>query len=234
MNLLKNCCWLLSLACLSLPLPISHAATGPAIPNDPAIFPPEDLGGNTVDIVGWTFEVKSPVVVRGLAWYDHGRDGLLQSHLVGLWKDVVNHPSRKFNPLPQDLAFLTALNIPSGTNATLDGPWRRVDFEASLALSPGVYELVGTVDGLFGDSVRWAPLMDIYGLTIDDRMEIGLPAFNSNAQGLQPADDILLAYGAEFGPMLFIEQVPEPSTALLAVLGAGSAMFVRARRSRRT
>lgn len=130
--------------------------------------------------------------------------------------------------------MVASLNIGSGTSAELVGSWRKVDFEAALTLEPGLYEIAGTEQGSPRDSVVWGSTFDVIPILLDERLTIGVPTFHFSPSQLQPGNDFLLAYGAMMGPMLFIEQVPEPSVALMTILGAGTAMFVRARRPRST
>src|SRR4051812_42963539 len=41
------------------------------------------FGGNTT--VGWEFTLNSPMLVDGLGFWDHGSDGLVNTHDVGIW-----------------------------------------------------------------------------------------------------------------------------------------------------
>ena len=182
-------------------------------------------------MVGWTFEVRSPIVAPGLAWYDAGRDGLLGSHQVGLWKETTGL-SIPFFPRSSNLTMLASLTIASGTSAELVGSWRKVNFEAALTLEPGLYEIAGTEQGSPRDSVVWASTFDVIPVLHDERIVLGGPAFHFTPNQLEPGNDFLTAYGPMMGPVLFIEQVPEPSAAVLAALGIGAVLFFRARRSR--
>lgn len=95
----------------------------PALELNPSAMMPADILANTNGMYGWNFTVNAPITVSGLGWYDEGQDGLFHPHQVGLsWRPG----SAGTN------AFLVgSVQIPKGTEGTLDTIYRRVDFQAA-------------------------------------------------------------------------------------------------------
>ncbi|MCB9914258.1 MAG: hypothetical protein H6828_03790 [Planctomycetes bacterium] len=95
-------------------------------------------GSNSLQPVGWEFDVVNPVVVSAMTWFDDGLDGLSVGHEVGLWDPAGN------------LIASTHVTIPSGTTATLDGHWRVVSIPPTQLL-PGAGYIAGGMNGQNGE-----------------------------------------------------------------------------------
>ena len=167
---------------------------------------------------GWAFFLRQPATVNAIGWYDDSRDGLNQPHQIGLWQ----------GPLQSVSNLLLSIAMPAGTEAPLDGSWRRLDLSADLSLQPGNYVVAGTYDSQFGDTVRFVPIGDNPGPRVDPRVGFFLPLFSVG--GFQPPDVVILASGAEFGPMLFVETIPEPGALSLCAAGLSLLLLTGARR----
>lgn len=95
-------------------------------------------GGNSLQSVGYEFDVTSPVTVTAMAWFDDGLDGLTVSHEVAIWD-----PSGA-------VVSGTHVTIPAGTGAALDGIWRVVPIPPTT-LSPATGYIVGGMNGQVGE-----------------------------------------------------------------------------------
>ncbi|HEX3599674.1 MAG TPA: hypothetical protein VHU84_05990 [Lacipirellulaceae bacterium] len=174
---------------------------------------------------GWTFYVNAPVVVTDIGWYDRGQDGLTIAHRVGLWKDQsgqTNSPyiSGSGQQLFEASPGVPGIEIPAGTVAALDGPWRKVSLpNGPITLQPGGYAIGGLDNTSSLDPIRY--MLDDLGspgatrhLAADGRILIGAPGDSASA-GFQRPDRFFLVDGVEFGPTLFVIPVPEPATITL-------------------
>jgi hypothetical protein len=171
-------------------------------------------------MVGWTFSLLEPITVSQVGWYDDGQDGLSRSFQVGLWSSGT-----------QLLGDPTAgILIPGGTQATLDGVWRVVDLATPLELQPGSYLLGGLDSATTPDIIKFASTGTGDPSLTGSRLTIGefFYAFG-NCGGFQRPICFGLSDGLELGPMLFTA-VPEPGTALLAMVGL-LGLAVRRRRA---
>jgi hypothetical protein len=74
---------------------------------------------------GWRFTVNTPITITKLGVFDADRNGLAESHQVGIWVEA----SR---------ALIVSTNVPSGVGAPLDGDFRFVDIVPRV-LPPGSY-----------------------------------------------------------------------------------------------
>src|SRR5713226_8301149 len=86
--------------------------------------------GAAVDATfGWKFTVASPITIGGLGVFDVGKDGLANSHMIGLWTSGG--------------ISLTSTTIPAGNgtsfaSASTAGNWQSTPI-TPLALLPGDY-----------------------------------------------------------------------------------------------
>lgn len=230
MNIFKSCnyktSWGIAYTAVILAAP---AQDKPAINLDPeALF--QTQGPLGAGALGWSFTVTAPVNVTAFGYYDAGRDGLLQSHQVGIWKAAKpqNPPLENF----QDAILLGVTTIPSEQTAALDGPWRKVFLDVSLTLQPGLYAVAAsTAGGSPEDVVKIGFRSEFFG-TMDPRIEVGAPG--SREGDFSPPDQwVWLAdTAASFGPMFFIQPIPEPS-ALGLLWAACVTHFALGRRRRR-
>jgi hypothetical protein len=204
---------------------LSNARAGGSAPLLSPVEPlnfPEGFPPGTNAMYGWTFQLLQPVVVTGVGWYDQGQDGLMNSHEIGLWQgSYYNYTSLVFSA-----------TVPAGTTARLDGYWREVGFNVSLTLQPGSYVVAGTRRGPSDDTVEFALAPPDLQAT-DPRIAADsiLPMVWPGGFG-PPTEGPILVTGAEFGPMLFVEPIPEAPSSVLLALGLCSWLGVRAGRRR--
>jgi hypothetical protein len=197
-----------------------YGQSTPAIDLQPVSFSSLFEILQTDGLYGWSFRVNSPITIRGLAWLDEGLDGLNHSHTISLWKDQSGATNWSFFGTENAL-YLNSVEIPSGTNAPLDGSWRRIDFNVALTLEPGGYAVMGIYQPDQEDPFLFTQV-PYPSSVIDSRIQIGAPMATYGLDFTNPfITSAYLVNGAILGPNLFIEQVPEPSTILLVMLGAG-------------
>ena len=190
----------------------------PVFSADPATMGFDEFAFFGPGMYGWAFFLRQPATVNAIGWYDDSQDGLNQSHQIGLWQ----------GPLQSISNLLLSITMPAGTEAPLDGSWRRLDLSTHLTLQPGNYLVAGTYDSQFGDTVRFVPIGDNPSPRVDPRVAFFLPLFSVG--GFQPPDQVILASGAEFGPMLFVETIPEPGALSLCAAGLSLLLLTGARR----
>ncbi len=222
-------CWLVAALASSFALACAHADSSTPLvqPSPSAFLAPEGALGTNTGMYGWNFWLLEPVVVTGVGWYDEGRDGLLNSHEIGLWQgSSFNYTSLVFSA-----------TVPAGTAAPLEGDWRKVDFNVSLTLEPGFYVVGGTFHGPGDDTVEYAA--GFAGeLTVDPRVFTSptdartIAPFFAVGGGFRAPNAGALVYGAEFGPTLFVEPIPEAPPSALFALGLCSWLTVRGGRRR--
>ncbi len=224
----RGCGLVAALASL-LALACAHADSSTPLvqPSPSASFTPEGALGTNTGMYGWNFWLLEPVVVTGVGWYDVGRDGLLNSHEIGLWQ----------GSLYDYTGLVFSATVPAGTVAPLEGDWRKVDFNVSLTLKPGFYVVGGTFHGPGDDTVDY--VSGFTGeLTVDPRVFTSpsdihtIEPFFAVGGGFRPPDQGALLYGAEFGPTLFVEPVPEAPPSTFIALGLCSWLALRAGRRR--
>jgi hypothetical protein len=216
-----------------------HAASVPIVNVDPSgPCPTVCLNEPHGDITwGWTFYVTEPIAITHVGWYDQDGDGLSHLHRIGIWRDLTGETNWPYvDGTPQQILgtfppFVTdGLEIPAGTAAELDGPWRKVPINAippgtPFVLQPGGYAVGGLDHPNSTDAIRYTlaggatPNL----LTSDPRIIIGAPSYSSQS-GFRVPDIFILVHGVEMGPMLFAEPVPEPSRPLLLAAGAFAAL----------
>ena len=93
---------------------------------------------------GWSFTTLEPLVVTNVGWYDENGDGLSHSHQIGLWTGSAA-PGSPPAQLLENFNGPFGINIPAGTAAQLDGPWRKVVLpDGAFTLPIGNYILGGT------------------------------------------------------------------------------------------
>lgn len=84
--------------------------------------------------LGYFFNVLNPITVTGLGYFDEGKNGLLETHEVGLWNSAGT--------------LLASAVVGSGTSNTLNG-WYRMAGVAPVTLSAGNGYVVGGYVGSF-------------------------------------------------------------------------------------
>jgi len=165
---------------------------------------------------GWWFTLSAPKTIKGVGFYDAGQNGLAASYEIQLYVLTGGDPSTSNNFSKiyfDDQGNYENIIMPSGTTASLDGVWRRVNLPSNapglqLPIAPSLYTYllialpVGTSTGNPGqDSV----VKNVSTLTLpqdvaytENRVVGGRPNFPSNYT--VPADGT-----AYFGPMIFFE-----------------------------
>ena len=195
-------------------IPLFFALTSAAMAVTPIVnLPPLDAYSphtHAAGMLGWTFTVHSTVTVTGVGWFDYGRDGLLSSVQVGLWKAV--------NGWNSGLTPETIWTGSVGSNSPLSGDFRILALSQELTLMPGQYQLGGLNNGIDSGAYVDTYLNDSVST---DTVSLGMIFFRSPGSygraDFGPVSDFYLATGVEMGPMLFI--VPEPSSAIIGSFG---------------
>lgn len=213
------------LTTLYLDTVLCTAQSIPAMNVNPSAGLTEGFLMETNGLYGWSFQISATVMITGLAVFDLASDGLNQSHEVSLWKDESGLSVWPFIDW-RGATFLASLSIPAGSMATLDRVWRRVDFDATLTLGPGGYCVMSTYNSVQEDSVSFFPVAP--ELT-DPRFTVGAPMYTIGPD-FKEQTAFVLAAGADLGPMLFVQQVPEPSSAALVLAASLFWCMFRSRR----
>lgn len=181
---------------------------------------------NGTIVLGWTFYVRSSIILTHVGWYDTNGDGLSHAHRVGLWRDRTGattwpyfgaSSSEIFRLYTPDVS--EQVTIPSGTNAELFGVWRRIEIPGGpIVLAPGGYALGGLDHPDSTDHIRYIQFGDAEPpLSSGVKFVAGAPAAAQIA-GFVPPSLFPLVRGIYVGPMLFF-QVPEPGAASLVASG---------------
>ena len=184
-------------------------------------------------MVGWTFSLNQTETISQVGWYDYGQDGLSRNYKMGLWQglsgsDLWQAFSTGSNPT-QLLGTVSSpgITILGGTSAPLNGPYRVYNLPIPITLQPGNYELGGLDTATTTDAIQYV-FSDMGGyqssnpnLTIGAFFYAAGPG-NDTVTSLQATynSSFYLANGLELGPMLFVQNVPEPSVASLVLIGA--------------
>jgi hypothetical protein len=166
---------------------------------------------------GWEFTVSQAIDVVSLGLYDAGGDGLVNSHQIGLWSS--------------SSTLLASTTIASGTSATLGfDSFRYVTLANSLRLDPGTFRIGAFyVDG-DGDQIAQnaAPVGAAGFVTFVDSRLSG-PSFGDPTT---PSAVVGGAFGPNFQFRAATTVVPEPSSVVLLLTGAGVLALVGRRRMR--
>jgi len=186
----------------------------------------------TDSTVGWSFTVDpgSTITIGGLGIFDFGKDGLAESHRIGLWNS--------------DTMSLLASATISNTNSTVvasassAGQWLFTALTSSTStssvdLTQGAYVVGAFYAVNSGDSfMRTDPPITIQGVTFNE-------ARTSSASDLQFPGDVFNAEGGAglFGPNLFrgavpTPPVPEPKTYAMLMAGLVLLGFIGRRRGK--
>lgn len=218
-------------------VPSSHAGdfNAPILdtvnPDDPSSYIYGFHESFTPGMIGWDFQLNSPITITQVGWYDYGHDGLMQSYQVGLWENP-NAQLATGNFSPDSAELLgggSGITISGGTSSPLEGAYRVVNLDSPITLQPGEYQLGGleTQNSQNADPVQYILLPPgPLGYTPADNaaITIGEPfaAYGQpNSDVFGPTSGGILVYGVELGPMLF-QAVPEPSN---IGFGLGAAAF---------
>ena len=160
----------------------------------------------------------SNLVAAQLGVWDAGANGLVESHQVGLWNSTGT--------------LLASATVGSGTSAALVDGFRYVDIvDVPLAVGSytvGAFYFSGSLDVQAIDLVGLATAP---GITYDDFRFI-----NAVASLTMPTEPLNGRTGLIGGTLMVdaitapTSEVPEPQSALLALMGVGLLSLARARR----
>jgi hypothetical protein len=162
---------------------------------------------------GWEFTLSAAKTIKGVGFYDADGNGLATSYEISLYIIISGTSYQIF--FDNDANF-TYIIIPSGTGASLDGVWRRVDLPSSvpgLTLPNGLdisgfdytYRLfalpVGTSTGTPGqDSV----VKNVSVLTLPSNMAyVANLRIGGRPGGASPPTTVTADGTAYFGPVIF-------------------------------
>ena len=175
--------------------------------------------------VGWKFTVTSTITIGSLGLFDFGKDGLAESHRIGLWDTGAT---------PTLLASATIDNANSTVIASNSsaGQWLFTPIKSSVDLTPGAYVVgafyMANSKDSFMTTTTSSPTT-IQGVTFNEAREsptsdLQFPGF-FNTEG--PA--------GFFGPNLSTAAappVPEPETYAMLMAGLGLLSFIARRRKK--
>ncbi len=182
-------------------------------------------------VTGWTFTATESFNISALGYYDHGQDGFVDPHDIGIW-----HIDGAVSTL------LATTTITSETSSTLIGDFRYSSI-APLQITAGEDYVVGGTIG-FGVGVTqydptvtptpsgWtsAPQITNVAGRFGSIFPVGSGFNNSN----YPSD---FGTGSEppfLGPNILIASVPEPNSLILACCGIGCMALSRRRKRNET
>ena len=173
-------------------------------------------GTNQAQNVGWRFNILAPITVTGLGWYDQNRDGLSNSHTVGIWNSSGT--------------LLTSVLVDAGTTDPLVGEFRTHSV-APITLSAGTGYIVGGEN--FANSTD--RLSFNVTQTLNSNITYDHATFSNLGTGLVIPTLNSAAITGFYGPSFSISAsgVPEPSSlAFLATsVMVGGGFLLRRRRS---
>jgi hypothetical protein len=165
---------------------------------------------------GWWFTLSAPKTIKGVGFYDAGQNGLAASYEIQLYVLTGGDPSTSNNFSKiyfDDQGNYENIIMPSGTTASLDGVWRRVNLPSNapglqLPIAPSLYTyllIALPVGASTGNPGQDSVVKNVSTLTLpqdvaytENRVVGGRPNFPSNYT--VPADGT-----AYFGPMIFFE-----------------------------
>ena len=163
---------------------------------------------------GWWFTLSAPKTIKGVGFYDAGQNGLAASYEIQLYVLTGGDPSTSSNFSKiyfDDQGNYENIIMPSGTTASLDGVWRRVDLPSNapglqLPIDPSLYTyllIALPVGASTGNPGQDSVVKNVSTLTLpqdvaytQNRVVGGRPSFPSNYT--VPADGT-----AYLGPMIF-------------------------------
>ncbi|MBP6815881.1 MAG: PEP-CTERM sorting domain-containing protein [Burkholderiaceae bacterium] len=207
---------------LAASLLISLGSVAMAAPQSALTFTGSGLTGAGADTTrGYGFTVTgSNLVAAQLGVWDEGGDGLAESHQVGLWNSTGT--------------LLASVTVGSGTSAALVDGFRYVDI-VDVPLAVGSYTVGAFFIGGSQDpqALALVGLATAPGITYDVLRYINfvpsltMPTTTSPLDGITGLIGGTLMVDAITAPA---SEVPEPQSALLALMGVGLLSLARARR----
>ena len=154
---------------------------------------------------GWSFTLSSTKTIKGIGFYDQGQNGLNDEYEILLFDDSVSDNGHFSGYGSIQVSFdasgnVMSMTVPSGTAATLDGSWRRVNLTTSgRTLPPGTYFIAaGPANYLGLDNV----IRSATGVTAASGVTFGR---NYRYVGNYTPSTVSSFGTAYFGPMIFFE-----------------------------
>jgi len=147
------------------------------------VFPVFADGGSTL---GWSFSVAEDIDLLALGFYDAGRDGLAEPHLVGLWS--------------ADGTMLASAEVAGGVTAQLMGAYRYAPV-ATVRLQPNTEYVIGAT----------VPLGSFLGKDDHVVSPDHYPFYNVDPNSLLADPRILLSVtGLEYQGQAGVDRTPGP------------------------
>lgn len=206
---------------LAASLLISLGSVAMAAPQSALTFTGVGFGNGTVSnsTRGYAFTVTgSDLVAAQLGVWDAGGNGLVESHQVGLWNSTGT--------------LLASATVGSGTSAALIDGFRYVDI-VDVPLAAGSY----TVGAFFFNGSQDLQALDLTGLATAPGITYDDLRFINGVSSLTMPTNPLNGRTGLIGGTLMVDSitaptsdVPEPESALLALMGVGLLSLARARR----
>jgi len=168
---------------------------------------------STTYMHGWTFTLSAAKTIKGVGFYDAGQNGLAISYSVLLAildpdDPVITNPLQiTFDAAGDILSFV----VPSGTEASLDGIWRRVDLPSNV---PGLELTTEYTYAVYAHPYYTSGSMppgqdsvvkNVSALTLPPSMAYGINFAVRNRPNLSVTETISADGTAYFGPMIFFE-----------------------------
>ena len=159
--------------------------------------------GSNYSAYGWSFRLSLTKTIKGVGFYDQGQNGLNDQYEILLEDDSINDSGDFSGSTPVSFdasGNVLSMTVPSGTAATLDGSWRRLDLTTpGRALPPGTYFIAAAPSNYLGlDNV----IRSATGVTTDWGV-----FFGRSYRYVGNTPSTVSSFGtAFFGPMIFFEE----------------------------
>jgi uncharacterized protein (TIGR03437 family) len=152
-------------------------------------------------VIGWKFQVSSPVTVSALAYLDSTGAGLAEAHTVGIFNEGGN--------------LLVSATVPAGPNVTYQNGFRLA--VVSFTLQPGIY-VIGGLRQSNADAamVRAASVETVPQVTYLGERELESATFAF------PSGTVEGNEKGAFGPSFVISDTPPSQKTITSVLNSGS------------
>jgi len=168
-------------------------------------------------VAGNEFLAHEDVLVTRLGVLDFNNDGLETAHPIGIFQ--------------ADGTLLASATVPSGVAAPFESDYRWVDLPQGLILKANTPYILSAYYPFTGDTGFGADWIGTIAASIDRHFTL-LGGGLGESDGLAPP--YLESFSQEWGPNLGATEVPEPSQAILIIVGAAAHAGWSKRRKVRT